>query len=83
MPGLVPSSPANQDFKGGFGGFLMVKDLGLATSAAEATGVDAPFTHAALDIYKQVAEAYPRRDFSVVIEQIRSRSKTRSQDARG
>jgi len=38
-PGLVPASPANQDFAPGFTTELMIKDTGLMLSAAEAVKV--------------------------------------------
>lgn len=42
VPGPVPTSPANNDFKPGFSTALMNKDLGLAMDAVAATGATAP-----------------------------------------
>ena len=51
VPGPVPTSPANNDFKPGFATALMNKDLGLAMAAVSSTGSAAPLgTHAA-EIY--------------------------------
>ncbi|MGW4097874.1 3-hydroxyisobutyrate dehydrogenase [Mycobacterium sp. NPDC004974] len=72
VPGPVPTSPANNDFKPGFATALMNKDLGLAMAAVESTGSSAPLgTHAA-EIYTKFAVDNAGRDFSAVIETLRS-----------
>ncbi|MGV0782106.1 3-hydroxyisobutyrate dehydrogenase [Mycolicibacterium sp. XJ775] len=72
VPGPVPTSPANNDFKPGFATALMNKDLGLAMAAVESTGSSAPLgTHAA-EIYAKFAESNADKDFSAVIETLRS-----------
>jgi 3-hydroxyisobutyrate dehydrogenase len=71
VPGPVPTSPANNDFKPGFATALMNKDLGLAMDAVSSTGATAPLgTHAA-EIYAKFNEAHPDQDFSAVIELLR------------
>ncbi|SEH92959.1 3-hydroxyisobutyrate dehydrogenase [Mycolicibacterium rutilum] len=71
VPGPVPTSPANNDFKPGFATALMNKDLGLAMNAVKSTGATAPLgTHAA-DIYKKFAADHADKDFSAVIELLR------------
>ncbi|WP_166902712.1 3-hydroxyisobutyrate dehydrogenase [Mycobacterium sp. DL440] len=71
VPGPVPTSPANNDFKPGFATALMNKDLGLAMAAVESTGSSAPLgTHAA-EIYAKFAESNAGKDFSAVIETLR------------
>src|SRR5246500_2500635 len=42
VPGPVPTSPANNDYKPGFASALMVKDLSLAREAAETAHVKTP-----------------------------------------
>ncbi|MEW2481532.1 3-hydroxyisobutyrate dehydrogenase [Mycobacterium sp. NPDC049093] len=72
VPGPVPTSPANNDFKPGFATALMNKDLGLAMAAVQSTGSSAPLgTHAA-EIYAKFAESHADKDFSAVIETLRS-----------
>ncbi len=72
VPGPVPTSPANNDFKPGFATALMNKDLGLAMAAVESTGSTAPLgTHAA-EIYAKFAADHADKDFSAVIETLRS-----------
>ncbi|MGH3557684.1 MAG: 3-hydroxyisobutyrate dehydrogenase, partial [Mycobacterium sp.] len=51
VPGLVPTSPANHDFKPGFATALMNKDLGLAMDAVTSTGSAAPLGSHAAEIY--------------------------------
>ena len=74
VPGPVPSSPANRDYRPGFAAALMLKDLGLAREAAEAGGAATPLGHAAADLYAAFAEAGGAdRDFSAIIEFLRER----------
>lgn len=71
VPGPVPTSPANNDFKPGFATALMNKDLGLAMDAVNSTGSNAPLgTHAA-EIYRKFNEENADKDFSAVIESLR------------
>jgi 3-hydroxyisobutyrate dehydrogenase len=71
VPGPVPTSPANNDFKPGFATALMNKDLGLAMAAVDSTGSAAPLgTHAA-KIYADFAAEHADKDFSAVIELLR------------
>ena len=71
VPGPVPTSPANNDFKPGFATALMNKDLGLAMDAVTSTGSSAPLgTHAA-EIYAKFAADHADKDFSAVIEALR------------
>ncbi|GAB89016.1 3-hydroxyisobutyrate dehydrogenase [Gordonia rhizosphera] len=67
VPGPVPTSPANNEFKPGFATALMNKDLGLAMDAIASTGSRAPLgTHAA-QLYKAFAEQHADLDFSAII----------------
>ena len=71
VPGPVPTSPANNDFKPGFATALMNKDLGLAMAAVSSTGATAPLgTHAA-EIYAAFAQEHADLDFSAVIDTLR------------
>lgn len=71
VPGPVPTSPANNDFKPGFATALMNKDLGLAMDAVHSTGSTAPLgTHAA-EIYAKFAAEHGALDFSAVIQALR------------
>ncbi|ODQ85571.1 3-hydroxyisobutyrate dehydrogenase [Mycolicibacterium holsaticum] len=72
VPGPVPTSPANNDFKPGFATALMNKDLGLAMAAVNSTGSKAPLGSHAAEIYAEFAADNADKDFSAVIEQLRS-----------
>src|SRR3984885_4735569 len=72
VPGPVPTSPANNDFKPGFATALMNKDLGLAMDALSSTGSEAPLGSHAAEIYAKFAAAQGDKDFSAVIEMLRS-----------
>jgi 3-hydroxyisobutyrate dehydrogenase len=72
VPGPVPTSPANRDYKAGFTAAMMLKDLKLAQQAAEASGAQTPLGADAAEIYGQFVEAGEgQRDFSGVIRFIR------------
>ena len=71
VPGPVPTSPANHDFKPGFASALMNKDLGLAMAAVASTGSAAPLGSHAAEIYAKFAADNADKDFSAVIEMLR------------
>jgi 3-hydroxyisobutyrate dehydrogenase len=72
VPGPVPTSPANNDFKPGFATALMNKDLGLAMDAVKSTGSAAPLGSHAAEIYAKFSADHADKDFSAVIEMIRN-----------
>ncbi len=75
VPGPVPTSPANNDFKPGFMTKLMAKDLMLSQEAALSAGASTPMGAEATHLMRlhmsqgDVAE----KDFSSIIEFIRGR----------
>ena len=71
VPGPVPTSPANNDFKPGFATALMNKDLSLAMDAVAATSSAAPLGSHAAEIYAKFAAEHGGLDFSAVIEALR------------
>ena len=71
VPGPVPTSPANNEFKPGFATALMNKDLGLAMDAVASTGSSAPLGSHAAQIYARFATEHADLDFSAVIETLR------------
>ena len=72
VPGPVPTSPANNDFRPGFATALMNKDLGLAMAAVASTGASAPLGSHAAQIYARFADEHAGLDFSAVIESLRA-----------
>ena len=71
VPGPVPTSPANNDFKPGFATALMNKDLGMAMAAVASTATSAPLGSHAAQIYAAFAEQHADLDFSAVIQTLR------------
>ena len=72
VPGLVPTSPANNEYKPGFAAALMVKDLTLAQDAAKAAGAATPLGKHAQEIYKAFdAAGHGGVDFSGIIQHVR------------
>lgn len=77
VPGPVPASPANHDYRPGFAASLMLKDLGLAMEAAEATGTATALGRHARDIYAAFSEGgHGGEDFSAIFRAISAASKS-------
>ena len=74
VPGPVPTSPANRDYKPGFAAALMLKDLRLAQSAAQSSGAVTPLGAEAAQLYALYESmGNGDRDFSGIIEFLRGR----------
>lgn len=68
VPGPVPTSPANNDYKPGFAGAMMLKDLKLSQQAAGSSGARTPLGAQAEALYEAYCEAGgASRDFSGVV----------------
>jgi 3-hydroxyisobutyrate dehydrogenase len=75
VPGPVPTSPANREYRPGFAASLMAKDLGLAANAVRAGGVEAELGLRAAELYATYAERVgDTEDFSGIVRTIRDRS---------
>jgi 3-hydroxyisobutyrate dehydrogenase len=69
LPGVGPTSPADNDYKGGFAATLMLKDLRLAMEAAASVDAPVPMGKRARDLYEGfVAADADGRDFSAIIQ---------------
>jgi len=72
VPGPVPTSPANNDYKPGFAASLMLKDLLLAQAAARSVHASVPLGGHAAAIYKSYGDAgNGGKDFSGIVEFLR------------
>jgi 3-hydroxyisobutyrate dehydrogenase len=72
VPGMVPTSPANNEYKPGFASALMLKDLKLSQEASSAAGVSTPLGAIATQLYAlHNAMGEGGRDFSGIIEMLR------------
>jgi 3-hydroxyisobutyrate dehydrogenase len=72
VPGPVPTSPANNDYKPGFAAALMLKDLKLAQEAALASGATTPLGAEAAQLYALFnAAGHADDDFSGIINFVR------------
>lgn len=68
LPGVGPTTPADNDYKGGFAAALMLKDLRLAIEAAASVDADVPMGAKARELYEAfVAADQDGRDFSAII----------------
>jgi 3-hydroxyisobutyrate dehydrogenase len=69
---MVPTSPANNDYKPGFATDLMLKDMKLSQQAASSAGASTPLGAAATQLYSMFsAQGKGGTDFSGVIELLR------------
>jgi 3-hydroxyisobutyrate dehydrogenase len=74
VPGPVPASPANNDYKPGFAAALMLKDLRLSQEAALASGASTPLGAEAAQLYALFEKlGNGGKDFSAIIEMFRNR----------
>lgn len=72
VPGPVPTSPANRDYQAGFTAAMMLKDLKLSQSAAQASGAATPLGAQATALYTLFESAGAgARDFSGIIQLLR------------
>ncbi|RTL52848.1 MAG: 3-hydroxyisobutyrate dehydrogenase [Bradyrhizobiaceae bacterium] len=77
VPGPVPTSPANNEYKPGFAAALMLKDLRLAQEAAKSSGATTPLGGHAESIYEAFEkEGHGGTDFSGIIHYLRMMAKT-------
>ncbi len=68
VPGVGPTTPADNDYQGGFATALMLKDLKLAMAAADDAGAPVPMGHRAAELYAAFADAgHGGLDFSSII----------------
>lgn len=75
VPGPVTTSPANNDYRPGFGAALMLKDLLLAQEAAAGSSAATALDKHAAELYQNfVAFSQGGVDFSAIINAIRSAS---------
>jgi len=74
VPGPVPTSPANNEYKPGFASALMLKDLKLSQEAAQAAGASTPLGAAAAQLFGlHNAWGQGDTDFSGIIHLLRGR----------
>jgi 3-hydroxyisobutyrate dehydrogenase len=72
VPGPVPTSPANRDYKAGFTAAMMLKDLNLAQAAARATRATTPLGAGAAAVYERFVDGGGGSvDFSGIIRYLR------------
>ncbi len=68
VPGVGPTTPADNGYQGGFATALMLKDLKLAMAAAGDVGAPVPMGHLAEELYKAFdAAGNGGLDFSAII----------------
>ena len=68
VPGVGPTSPADNGYQGGFASALMLKDLRLAMEAAGDAGSRVPMGERAKELYEAFAADSGGLDFSAIIK---------------
>jgi 3-hydroxyisobutyrate dehydrogenase len=72
VPGPVPASPANSEYRPGFATALMLKDLKLAQDASREAGATTALGRAAAEFYEHfAADGNAGLDFSAIIQAVR------------
>jgi 3-hydroxyisobutyrate dehydrogenase len=75
VPGPVPASPANNEYRPGFAAALMSKDLTLSQDAARQAGAATPLGEHAAALYAEFEKAgHGGEDFSAVIRMLREKA---------
>ncbi|MFB9949437.1 3-hydroxyisobutyrate dehydrogenase [Rhizobium puerariae] len=75
VPGPVPTSPANNDYRPGFAAALMLKDLALSQEAAQQSGAATPLGAHAAELYAEFEKAgHGGDDFSAIIRMLREKA---------
>jgi 3-hydroxyisobutyrate dehydrogenase len=71
LPGVGPTTPADNDYKGGFAAALMLKDLKLAMEAAKQVGLELEMGEEAEEEFQKfVGKGGGDKDFSGIIKMI-------------
>lgn len=71
LPGVGPSTPADNGYQGGFAAALQLKDLKLAMEAAASAGANTPMGARATELYTQFVDAGNAGvDFSGIIKML-------------
>jgi 3-hydroxyisobutyrate dehydrogenase len=70
FPGVLPGVPSSRGYTGGFAGKLMLKDVGLALTAAKQIGLNLPLGTLTSDLYTQMTnkKEFEEKDFSAILE---------------
>jgi 3-hydroxyisobutyrate dehydrogenase len=69
VPGVGPTTPADNDYQGGFAAALQLKDLKLAMEAAKSVGANVPMGTRAAELYQAFVDAGSGGlDFSAIIK---------------
>jgi len=72
VPGVGPTTPADNAYQGGFATALMLKDLKLAMEAAQSVNADVPMGERAAELYAQFDMAgNGGLDFSAIIQSLK------------
>lgn len=73
-PDVADGTPASNDYEGGFGTKLMLKDLGLAVAAAEENGVALPLGVTSKELYRLAnMRGLGEKDFGIILQFLRGR----------
>jgi 3-hydroxyisobutyrate dehydrogenase len=75
VPGVGPTTPADNEYQGGFATALMLKDLKLAMEAAQSVNADVPMGERAAELYAQFDKTgNGGLDFSAIIQSLKDQA---------
>lgn len=73
VPGPLPTSPANRDYKPGFAAAMMLKDLRLSQEASTSAGAATPLGRHAMELFEKFEQlGHGGADFSGIINMLRN-----------
>ncbi len=76
VPGVMENVPSSNDYKGGFGSALMLKDLGLSQDAAGRAGCSTPLGAQAHSIYAEMCKSgFAEKDFGSAFQYIKGQKR--------
>jgi 3-hydroxyisobutyrate dehydrogenase len=72
FPGVMPEVPSSRGYTGGFAGKLMLKDVGLALTAAQQAGVKLPLGTLTSQLYIDMTnkKEFEDKDFSAILQHL-------------
>ena len=74
--GVMPNVPSSNEYKGGFGSALMLKDLGLSQDAATRTNTSTPMGSLAMHVYRIMCNSgFENKDFGSAFEFLKKKWK--------
>lgn len=71
VPGIVEGMPSSNDYNGGFGVSLMLKDMKLAKEISDTLGINNPLADIVIEDYEDLEEkGLGMKDFGIIYKEL-------------